>query len=348
MKNVTIVGATGFGGIGLIEILLKHPKFKIKQLIARKDIGLSISTIFPHLSGYCDIIVDRFEKIDFTNLDLVFFSTPDKAGMTIIKDFREKQIPVIDFSGDFRFNSVSDYEIYAKNKGMDTVHHSSELLHESVYGLAEKNRDKIKNAQIVGNPGCFAISTILASLPVASNNLIEGSTIICDGKTGVSGAGRSSGESNLYPQRYDNINSYREAHHQHTVEVENILSKEANKKINLLFIPQIVPINRGIMTTLYMDLNKKLSTDEIYEIFTKYYQNDKFVKITQNSPGTSNVRGSNRCLIKPFIDKKTGKLVVISVIDNLLKGQSGNAIQNANIMMGFDEDLGIDFNGNYP
>ncbi len=348
MKKISIIGATGFGGIGLIEILLKHPKFELKQLIARKDIGSKISDIFPHLNGHCDLLVEPLESIDFEDLDLVFFSTPDKAGMSIIKDFFDKDIPVIDFSGDFRFTNLPDYEIYAQNKGMDTTHTTPNLLEKTVYGLAEKNKEEIKKSKIVGNPGCFAISSILASLPVASNNLIEGTTIICDGKTGVSGAGRSSGENNLYPQRYENINSYREAHHQHTVEVENILTIEANKKINLLFIPQIIPINRGILTTLYIDLTKKISTSEILELYTEYYKNDPFVEITDRSPGTADVKGSNRCLIKPFVDERTGKLVVISVIDNLLKGQSGNAVQNANIMMGFEEDLGIDYSGNYP
>jgi len=348
MKNVLIIGATGFGGLGLIELILNHPEFNIKQLVARKDSGKKVSDVFPHLKGFCDIIVDDSKDIVLDDIDLAFFSTPDRAGMTLIEDFHKANIPVIDFSGDFRFHSTEDYEIYAKNKSMQTEHLSKNLLKDSVYGLPEKYFTKIQKSNIIGNPGCFAISMILALLPAMEENIIAGDTIICDGKTGVSGAGKNSGETNLYPQRYENANTYREGHHQHTVEVENIINLKNSTSKKILFIPQIVPINRGILMTSYAEPKNKISTKNLDELYREYYKKAPFVKIIESSPNTAYVRKSNFCHIRPMIDERTGKIFITSVIDNLMKGQAGNAIQNANIRMGFDETLGLDFPANYP
>lgn len=348
MKNVTIIGATGFGGLGLIEILLKHGGFRIKQLIARKDTGLPVSAVFPHLKGFCDIIVQSPEEIDYSGIDLAFFSTPDRAGMAIIEEFYKRNIPVIDFSGDFRFNSLEDYSVYAKNKGMDDTHLSPQLISGAVYGLPEKFRDKIKTAKIVGNPGCFATCMILGLLPAVENGIITSDTIFIDGKTGVSGAGKNSGEANLYPQRHENVNTYREGSHQHLVEVENIINISLKKRKNIFFVPQIVPLNRGIMTTIYADPKEGVDTAALLDLYRTYYRESPFIIVTDKSPHTASVRGSNRCEIRPMIDKRTGRLFITSVIDNLMKGQSGNAIQNANIMMGFDEKTGLDHPAFYP
>ncbi len=348
MKNISIIGATGFGGLGLIDLILKHPGLKIKQLVARKDSGNPVSSVFPHLKGFCDIEVEDSADISFDGIDLAFFSTPDRAGMTLIKDFYSRNIPVIDFSGDFRFNSVEDYKVYAENKGMESNHHTPELLSESVYGLPEKFSTKLKTAKIVGNPGCFSICMILGLLPAAENNYLDSDTIICDGKTGVSGAGKNSGEPNLYPQRYENINTYREGKHQHLVEVENLINFSSKRKRKIFFVPQIVPMNRGIMTTMYSDAPEGCTTEKLLNLYSDYYSKSPFVVISDKSPNTAYVRGSNRCLIRPFVDNRTGKICITSVIDNLMKGQSGNAIQTANLMLGFEEKAGLDFPGFYP
>ncbi len=347
-KNVLIIGATGFGGLGLIELILRHPHLTIKQLVARKDAGTPISDIFPHLKGFCDLIVHAPEETEYDDIDIAFFSTPDRAGMTLIKKFYEKKIPVIDFSGDFRFNSIEDYEIYATNKSIDIEHKSADVLPKAVYGLPEKYASQIQDAIIVGNPGCFAIAMILGLLPAIEEGIITSPTIICDGKTGVSGAGKNSGEANLYPQRHENINSYREARHQHLVEVENILNKEGAEEHSILFIPHVIPINRGILVTLYADIKTGYLTPQLHDLYMEYYSKKPFVFVTDQSPNTADVRGSNRCEIRPLFDKRTGKMVIVSVIDNLLKGQSGNAIQNANIMLGYDETIGIDNPAFYP
>ena len=341
MKKVLIVGATGFGGLGLIEILLRHEKFEIAQLVARKDVGQRMSDVFPHLNGFCDLVVESPEDMRLDGIDLAFFSTPDRAGMTMIEEFHGKDIPVIDFSGDFRFNTIDDYTVYAANKGMDTKHHSPSILTEAVYGLPEKYSHRIRESKIVGNPGCFAIAMILGLLPLVEEGLVASDAIICDGKTGVSGAGKNPGEANFYPQRYEDVNTYREGHHQHTVEVENIINREGNTDKKILFIPQVVPMTRGILINTYIQPAKEMNTEDVQTLYEKYYGDKPFVNITAGSPHTSHVRGSNMCLIRPMVDDRSGTMLVTSVIDNLLKGQSGNAIQNANIMMGFNETEGL-------
>ncbi|MEW6527642.1 MAG: N-acetyl-gamma-glutamyl-phosphate reductase [Spirochaetota bacterium] len=348
MKKALIVGATGFGGLGLIEILLRHKGFQISQLVARKDVGKKISEVFPHLEDFCDLPVQSPEEINYDDIDIAFFSTPDKAGMQMIHTFYKKNIPVIDFSGDFRFTTVDDYTIYAKNKGMNTEHASPDVLAHTVYGLPEKYAEKIKKAKIVGNPGCFAIAMILGLLPVIEEGIVDSETIICDGKTGVSGAGKNPGEANFYPQRYEDVNTYREGHHQHVVEVENIVNANSKKKHKILFIPQIVPLNRGILVTIYADVQSNINSDSLFEIYKNYYTNKPFIHITRRSCHTTDVRGTNRCQIRPSIDSRTGKLFITSVIDNLIKGQSGNAVQNANLMMGFDETEGLMVPAFYP
>lgn len=348
MKKAIIVGATGFGGLGLIEILLRHPGIEIKQLIARKDVGQSIDCVFPHLKGFINMQVESNDNTDYSGLDIAFFSTPDRAGMTIIKNFYDRNIPVIDFSGDFRFKTSEEYSAYAAFKGMETGHSASDLLSESVYGLPELYADKIKKARIIGNPGCFAICMILGLLPSVESGIIESDTIFCDGKSGVSGAGKNPGEANFFPQRHENINTYREGKHQHLIEVENILNSRIKKPVKLLFVPQVIPMNRGILITSYAQVKENINTKKILEIYRDYYKNNPFIVITEKSPGTAEVKGTNRCLIKPAIDERTGKLYVVSVIDNLIKGQSGNAVQNANIVLGFDEKTGLDHPAFYP
>lgn len=349
MKKAVIVGATGFGGLGLIDILSKHPGIRIKQLTAL-DHGKKISEMYPHLSGICELDVCNPDRLELDGIDIAFFSTPDQAGMKMIKQFYDRKIPVIDFSGDFRFSSPDDYAVYANNKGMDTTHSAPGILEKAVYGLPEINREQIKTASIIGNPGCFAITMILSLLPAVAKGLIESDTIFCDGKTGVSGAGINPGRANSYPLRYENTNTYREGKHQHLVEVENILNASTanrnDKKI--LFVPQIIPMNRGILVTSYADIKPGVSTAELQEIYRDFYKGSPFIIITGNSPQTSEVRGTNRCVIRPAIDDRTGKLFIASVIDNLIKGQSGNAVQNANIRLGFEETTGLELNPVFP
>jgi len=350
MKKALIIGATGFGGLGLIDILVKHPEIEIVGLSAI-DYGKKISDIYPHLDGVCGLEVKSPDNIGIDELDIVFLATPDQTGMKLAKKFYDKKIPIIDFSGDFRFQNLSDYKKYAQNKNMDEKHSSPELLSESVYGLPEINFDKICTANIIGNPGCFAMAMILGLIPAVKNKLIKSGAIICDGKTGVSGAGINSGKGNSYPLRYENSNTYREGNHQHLVEVENLINSLNNKKVadyKIFFVPQIVPMNRGILMTIYADSSKSIDSESLCRIYKEYYQNSPFVNIINTSPNTSEIRGTNRCNIKVMSDNRTGKILIVSVLDNLVKGQSGNAVQNANIRLGLDQITGLNLNTIYP
>src|SRR4030042_3461776 len=183
MKKAIIIGATGFGGLGLVEIIRRHPEMKITQLVDIKDPGKSISDVFPHLRGFCDLIIRSPKEINFDDMDIAFFSTPDRAGMSLIREFYKKNIPVIDFSGDFRFGATEEYAVYAANRGLEADHLAADLLPEAVYGLPEKYADRIKGARIVGNPGCFSTCMILGLLPATESGIISSDTIICDGKT---------------------------------------------------------------------------------------------------------------------------------------------------------------------
>ncbi|MCL1833503.1 MAG: N-acetyl-gamma-glutamyl-phosphate reductase [Leptospirales bacterium] len=350
MKKALIIGATGFGGLGLIDILAKHPEIEIAEISAI-DYGKKISNMYPHLCGICDLEVKSPDNIEIDAADIVFLATPDQVGMKLVKKFYDKKIPVIDFSGDFRFQNLSDYKKYAGNKNMDENHSSPELLSESVYGLPEVNFDKISAAPIIGNPGCFAMAMILGLIPAIKNSLIKNGTIICDGKTGVSGAGINPGKENSYPLRYENSNTYKEGKHQHLVEVENLINSINNKNSGdhkIFFVPQIVPMNRGILMTIYAESNREIDTERLSGIYREYYQNSPFINILDSSPNTSEVRGTNRCNIKVFSDKRTGKILIVSALDNLVKGQSGNAVQNANIRLGLDQTIGLNLSTIYP
>ncbi len=348
MKRAVIVGATGFGGLGLIDILSRHPEIEI-ACISSLDHGSRISSQFPHLRSICDLNVENPEEIDPSGLDIVFLATPDQAGMKLAGKFHEMNIPVIDFSGDFRFSSMEDYRVYAENKGMSAEHSSPELLHGAVYGLPEKFSSQISAAAIIGNPGCFAMSMILGLMPVVEKGIICNGTIVCDGKTGVSGAGINPGRANSYPLRYENTNTYKEGKHQHLVEVENVINRLSSAgDFRIMFVPQIVPMNRGILTTIYCDPLQECSTKSLIELYREYYADSPFIHVTEGSPSTAEVRGTNRCQLSVKYDSRTGKILIISAIDNLMKGQSGNAVQNANIRLGFDQKTGLELNPFYP
>jgi len=348
MKRAAIIGATGFGGLGLIDLLSRHPWIRAASLYAL-DHGSAISAMFPHLKGICDLEVMPPERINHADTDIVFLSTPDQTGMKMARQFYENGIPVIDFSGDFRFHSMEDYRVYAENRGMSASHDSPDLLASSVYGLPEKYNEQIAGAAIIGNPGCFAMSMILGLLPAVEKGALKPGVIICDGKTGVSGAGINPGKANSYPLRYDNSNTYKEGKHQHLVEVENVLNGvSVSGGIKIMFVPQIVPMNRGIITTIYAEPSEKCSTDTLVEMYKDYYEGSPFIHVTAGSPSTNDVRGTNRCVIAPKYDSRTGRVLVISAIDNLMKGQSGNAVQNANIRLGFDQAEGLKLSPFYP
>ena len=353
MLKAKIIGACGYGGIGMIELLLKTPNAKIIDLIDIEHIGKPISSIYPHLLGFCDMAI---KPIDDDNpadkrSNALFIATPDGVGMQLAPDYFNNQIPVVDYSGDFRFQTSDLYQKYAKKIGKNPNHKSPHLLPFTAYGLPELHRKQIKKAKIIGNPGCFAVASILSVAPAVSADIINHKCIIFDAKTGVSGAGRKASAAFHYPARYENMNAYKIGQHQHVVEIEHELSQLAESDVKISLTTQVVPLTRGIMVCCYGQLNEGwVDVDKIYNLYKDFYKNEKFIHILPigDSGNSAAVRGSNCCHISVNVDKKTGLLLSISYIDNLLKGQAGAALQNMNLLHGLDETSGLDSPGMIP
>ena len=351
-KKVKIVGAGGYGGVGLLELLLRHPEVELSCLVAKDDTGLPISQLYPHLEGFCDLMVHAADAPEAqAPADFVFFATPDGVGMQAAAAALATGAKVVDFSGDFRFNEAAQYADYAGRLGKDTTHASPDLLADAAYGLPELNREAIKQASLVGNPGCFAVACLLGLAPAVEAELVELDGIICDGKTGVSGAGKKLNASFHYPARYEQINAYKLSGHQHVCEVEKQLQiLSGNKDIALTFTPHVVPAVRGILCTLYAKLKPGVDCAEALSAYKTFYENETFVRVYERDTalGTNQVRGSNYCNVQVDVDARSGILRVVSHIDNLLKGQAGNAVQNMNVMLGLPEAMGLDHPGNLP
>ncbi len=342
--NVGIIGCLGYGGIGTIELLLSHPYVELTALINRTEFGKKISDLFPHLLGHCDQTILNMDDTKWQNrIEMIFCATPDGVAQNWAAQCYKKGIRMIDFSGDFRFKRIEDYKIYASRIGRESPHACPELLKGSAYGLPEINRINIKKSSLVGNPGCFATACILAMAPALKENLVDLKTLIFDGKTGISGAGKKPNPLYHYPEIYDNMRSYKINRHQHVLEIKNQLSQLSSGAPAVDFTPSVMPVNRGILVSAYAKaLPAKINAD-FYKIYRKFYQNEPFVRVFSKNDAlcTADVRGTNFCHLSVNYNAETNSLIVISHIDNLMKGQAGNAVQNFNIMYGFPEDTGL-------
>ncbi len=349
--NVGIIGAGGYGGCGAIELLLDHPNAKIVALIDKQDVGKPISDLYPHLKGFCDLpLIDPDDPGCPDDFDVIFFSTPDGVGQQGAHKWLDKGIKVVDYSGDFRFNDPDIYKGYASRIGRTQDHAAPDLLHRSVYGLAELHRKEIAGSDLVGNPGCFAVSCILGLAPAMKTGLIDPDSIVCDAKTGVSGAGKKPSPNFHYPARYDSMNAYKVSGHQHVYEIERELGLLAKRDIKITFTPHVIPMTRGILSTIYSNLKKGNDVKSALDIYRSFYRDEKFVRVfgPEKPQATSDIRGSNFCNLSVNVDERTGKLIVVSMIDNLMKGQAGSAVQNMNIMFGLDETAGLLRPGMFP
>lgn len=349
--RVGIIGAGGYGGCGAIELLCAHPYAEIAGLIDKQDTGRPISDLYPHLKGFCDLpLMDPGDADTPDDFDAVFFATPDGVGQMEAGRWLNKGVRVVDYSGDFRFNDADSYKAYAARIGRSQPHASPGLLPQSVYGLAELHRREIAKTHLVGNPGCFAVSCILGLAPALKSSLIEAESIVCDAKTGVSGAGKKPSAAFHYPARYDSMNAYKISGHQHVFEVERELAIVAGRGVVLTFTPHVVPLCRGILTTIYAQLNPGNTIADVISAYRSFYEHDVFVRIfgPETPQSTAHVRGSNFCNLSLNVDQRTGKLIVVSHIDNLVKGQAGSAVQNLNIMFGIEEGAGLMHPGLFP
>ena len=344
--RVAIVGSTGYGGVELIRFLLGHPKVRITSVISSSSAGAWISEGFPHLQ---EIVVDRLDDVDMdvikSKADLVFTATPSGISAALAPRLLEAGLKVIDLSGDFRLKSGEIYETWYKHKPAE-----ARFIDQAVYGLAEVFGEEVKGEDFISNPGCFPTATLLGLVPAITAGWIESDSIIIDAKSGVSGAGRGTSLTTHYAEINENLKAYKINKHQHIPEIEQVLSRVAGREVITTFTTHLIPMTRGIMCTIYAKLTSKRSEAELVEMYRQYYKGRRFVRINEVGkwPATKEVTGSNYCNIGFSVDERTGRVTIISVIDNLVKGAAGQAIQNLNLMMGWDETLGLELSPMYP
>jgi N-acetyl-gamma-glutamyl-phosphate reductase len=352
MIRAKIIGAGGYGGVGIAELLLRHPEAEITTLVDVDNVGVAISVLYPHLLGFLDqVVLDPEDSRARAPVDVAFMATPDGVGMKLAPAELEKGVRVIDYSGDFRFNSEESYADYAGRLGMPSEHACPELLTRAVYGLAELHRSELTpETPIVGNPGCFAVSCILGLAPAVKLDLIDLDGIICDCKSGVSGAGKKPGAAFHYPARHEQINAYKLAGHQHVCEIERELGLLVGSELKITFTAQVVPVSRGIVSSLYGKLSSEMTEQQVLDAYRDFYRGEPFVRVYESSAsvGSMSVRGSNCCDLVVSVDQRTGRLRVISHIDNLMKGQAGSALQCMNLLFGLPEAAGLNRPGIYP
>jgi N-acetyl-gamma-glutamyl-phosphate reductase len=326
--------------------LLRHPAAEIVSLTAKSDDARPISEFFLHLRGFCDLPVQvAGQESEEEPPDVVFLATPDGVGMQAARGYLEQGVRVIDYSGDFRFRDVAVHRAWY---GIE--HRSPDLLPEAVYGLPELHREEIAAARLVANPGCFAAAAVLGLLPAVTEGLVDPASLICDAKSGVSGAGKKPNATHHYPARNENLNAYKIVGHRHTAEIEAQLSGAAGTEMRVTFTPQVGPWTRGILCTLYGTLTRQVAAKEARALYADYYAAEPFVRVgrEEECAGLLAVRGTNFCDLTVTVDERAGRLVVVSCLDNLVKGQAGNALQNMNVMFGLEETMGLWDYGMYP
>lgn len=339
MINISIIGANGYTGLELMCILNNHPQANIVHLVSRSNANVKVRDLYPNLYSYAQM---QFEDLDIDKIsadsDVVFTALPHAASAEICGKFFEKGIKVIDLSADFRYKNLDTYEKTYK------VKHPNPLMNEkAVYGLCEIYKEDIKKADVVGNPGCYTTCSIMPLYPLLKENLINPDTIIIDAKSGASGAGRKAELSLAFCEVNENFKAYALTNHRHTSEIEQELSIAAGKEINLSFNPHLLPIQRGILSTIYCDINGGFTSEDFLNAYKKYYGGQPFVIINEEGilPEIKHVKHTNYISIGYKIDKRLNKIILVSVIDNLTKGASGQAVQNMNIMFDLDETTGL-------
>lgn len=344
--NVGIIGANGYSGVELIRLLQQHPFVQLEYLASHSSSGKLISEQYPHLQG---IIEDRIEELDIneaaSKIELMFFATPSGISKDLIPPFLEKGITCIDLSGDFRLKDGAIYEKWYKY-----TQASDEYLQNATYGLPEIFREKIIGSTLIANPGCYPTATLLGLAPALTNGWISGENIVIDGKSGVSGAGRKASLGTHYGEINENMKAYKLGSHQHIPEIEQIISLLSGTDHPITFSTHLVPMTRGILCTIYADLKIEATTEELLTKYEEYYQNHFFVRIRPLDvwPSTKEVLGSNYCDIGLKVEERTNKLIIVSVIDNVVKGAAGQAVQNMNLLKGWGEETGITFSPVYP
>jgi len=335
---VAILGASGYTGAELVRLLYNHPHAEIISLAAETNAGKEMAEVYPHLRALDLPKITTLPEVKWNEIQAVFCCLPHAASQEIIAQL-PRNLRIIDLSADFRIYDGATYE-----KWYGHPHKALGLQKEAVYGLSEIYRAAIKNARLVANPGCYPTSALLPLVPLMNSGKISLDGIIIDAKSGVTGAGRKALQENLFAEINEDVRAYSVGGHRHVAEIEQTLSAAAlGTKVTVTFTPQVVPMNRGILSTIYLKMVPGIVAAELKEILELQYENELFVKIMPmgHAPSTREVKGANHCFINVFEDRSPGRAIIVSVIDNLVKGASGQAVQNFNIMFGFPEDTGL-------
>lgn len=339
MMNVGIIGASGYTGAELARILCNHPQIQITAATSRQYAGQQLSAIFPSLRNKIDIVCENLSVAELTErADFFFTAVPHKTAMDLVPELLTAGKKVVDLSADFRLRDVAVYEDWYQ------PHSSSELLGEAVYGLPELYRQKIAAGRLVANPGCYPTSIILGLAPLLKAGAVQTNTIIADSKSGTSGAGRAALTGSLFCEVHDGFRPYKVGRaHRHTPEIEQELTGLSGTDVRLTFTPHLLPISRGILSTVYASLSQGFDRQKIDDLYQNHYKDEPFIRLLPEDcfPATQYVRGSNFCDISYKIDRSTNRIIIMSAIDNIVKGASGQAVQNMNLMHGFDETAGL-------
>ncbi len=345
MIKVAVVGASGYAGQELIRLLYQHPNVDVSTITSRSNINERYDNSYGNYLKISDLIFSEndMEKLS-EEVDVIFLALPHGVASNVVTQEILNKVKVIDLGADFRIRDVDVYESWY------TKHGSVPLLEKAVYGLCELNREEIVNTNIIANPGCYTTCSILSLAPLMDKSYVDKKSIVIDAKSGVTGAGRGLDLSTHYTEANESIKAYKVASHRHTPEIEEQLSKIAGEGIRLLFTPHLVPMNRGILATSYVRLKEEKSIDEIYSIYEEFYKDEYFVRLLPKgkNPETRWVKGSNYCDIGLNIDSRTNTIIIIGAIDNLVKGAAGQAVQNMNLLFGWEEKTGLDYVPLFP
>ncbi|KAL6637272.1 hypothetical protein ACP70R_024844 [Stipagrostis hirtigluma subsp. patula] len=342
--RIAVLGASGYTGAEIVRLLANHPQFHIKLMTADRKAGEKFGSVFPHLIAQDLPDLVAVKDADFSDVDAVFCCLPHGTTQEIIKALPQK-LKIVDLSADFRLRDINEYaEWYGHS------HRAPELQQEAVYGLTEVLRDDIRNARLVANPGCYPTSIQLPLVPLIKEKLIKLNNITIDAKSGVSGAGRGAKEANLYTEIAEGIHAYGIESHRHVPEIEQGLSDAAESKVTISFTPHLICMKRGMQSNIYVEMAPGVTVNDLYQHLKSTYEDEEFVKLLhgKKEPHTSHVVGSNYCFMNVFEDRIPGRAKIISVIDNLVKGASGQAVQNLNLMMGLPENMGLQYQPLFP
>ena len=338
MIRVGVVGATGYAGAELVRILSGHPEVELKSLVSRQYAGVAFDKVYPSFNGIVPLACEPLSLDDIcAKADIFFLSLPHKIPMSIVPELISRGKRVIDLSADFRFQNVDTYEAYYQ------PHTAKKMISRAVYGLSEIFEESIRSADLIGNPGCYPTSVLLPVLPLLIGGMIDPDSIVADAKSGVSGAGRSPSLATQFCEVTESFKAYKVAEHRHNPEIDEILSRSVNRPVHATFVPHLVPMNRGMLTTIYASLTEGIQLSDVTECLVNHYEQKAFIRLLAGNqlPETRFVRGTNYCDIACRVDERHRRLILVSAIDNLVKGAAGQAVQNMNIMLGINETTGL-------